>query len=255
MATPTEEDNDWFSDQFDVALAKLNEFLIAVAAVSGDPAIGPVSRLDLPLAAVLLAGPVDSGAPPEVSIFLLNYGPQGQADLLSPEQAEHISNIVAKQHGDGHPFFSLGEALVEARRAGSRGRVAHAVLELGTAFELLVSTVVREVGAINGLDDQKVQGVLTSGLKNVLEHHLPKLIGVDVDLLDPQNVFGRWNRDAYVLRNAVVHEGLRPVWSQLQDASKAVEMVIETVARALKSRAETELLGQMLASERPATSP
>jgi hypothetical protein len=88
VAAPGDADNGWYSDQFDVALAKLNEFLVAVAAVSLDPAIGPVSRLDLPIGAVLLVSSVESHSPPEMSLFLLNYGAQGEANLLT---AEHSS--------------------------------------------------------------------------------------------------------------------------------------------------------------------
>ena len=241
----------WVSDQFDLGLSKLNELLIATAAVARDSNIGPISRADLPMAVPFLLGPADGSAPTEKSLMLLHYGAQGKADDMSDEALSHAFNLAARQHGAGHPFFAMGEAMVESRRAFTRGRYGHAVLEMGVAFEVLVATVVREGGQARGYSPQKIQGILDAGLKNILTDHMPKLLGSAVDLDDPSTPFGQWSRDAYALRNNVVHRGHRPGEPEAAMARVAIHGVIDHIADRLSADQATSHLGPLLAAKPP----
>lgn len=232
---------EWLSDQFEIALTKLNELLVAAAAVSRDPAIGPIAPPELPPAVPFIASRIGENDPGLRSLLLLHPGPQGKADDLSDDEVQHIFNITARQHGPGHPFFPMGEAMTEARRALARGRSAQAVLELGIAFELLVATLVRELGPRRGYDVQKIEGVLDAGLKNILQDHVPKLVQVDVDLGDATTEFGEWWMHAYLLRNRIVHRGYRPSVSEAEQARAAVHGVIELVATQLGGDSEQDL--------------
>jgi len=138
--------------------------------------------------------------------------------------------------------------MVEMRRALARGRHAHAALELGIAFELLIATIVREVGPLRGDCEAKVARILDAGLKNVLKDHLPRLTGLAVDLDNVENVVGRWRRDAYDLRNRVIHSGYRPTYAEVNRAREAVGAVIDALYAALRSDPVTEELSGMLST-------
>lgn len=245
------DEESWISDEFDAGLQKLNELLVVVASVVEDPSVGPLARADLPMAVPYLLGPVDDPEPELQSYFLLHWGPQGDAELLTQPQVDRLTAISARQHGQGHPFFQVAEALVETRRARLRGRYAQAVLESGTAFELMVSAVVREVGPWRGKDGNRVSGILYAGLKNILTEHFGSLVGSTVDLDDPTNVFGAWHGTAYELRNRVVHRGYRPTEREVDDCIAAVKEVIDHVSLSLAADPDTHDVGVMLAIPRP----
>jgi hypothetical protein len=247
---PDAVDEEWLSDQFDAGLAKLNDYLVTVGAVTQDPAIGPISARDLPPAVICLVGEVTEEHP-DPGFFLLHVGEQVEAEAVSFAQAEHMAHLVAKQHSDGHPFWLLGEALAETRRALDRGRPAHVVIEAGIAFEVLVSALVRELAALNGLPAEKVEGILDAGLKNVLIDHLPKLAGLCIDLNDPENIFGAWYVHAYDLRNRVVHGGYRPSLAEARQAANSVKAVVDHVGLELAAHERTREIGQMIAVPRP----
>jgi hypothetical protein len=182
-------------------------------------------------------------------MFILHIDNQVGANLISPEQAEHIGNLVGKQHAGGHPFWLLGEGLVETRRALGRGRAAHAVIEAGIAFEVLVAALVRELSALEGVPPDEVERILNAGLKNVVTDHLPRLTGLTVDLDDKSNIFGSWWSNTYVLRNRVVHEGHRPSLSEARQAVLSVKAAVDHIGLELAKHDKTREVGLMIAAE------
>jgi hypothetical protein len=240
-------DEGWISDQFDAGLAKLNDYLVTAGAVTQDPAVGPITRLDLPPVVLCLLGDVRDEHP-DPGFFLLHAGEQVEANPVSLAQAEHMANLVSKQHSDGHPFWLLGEALVETRGALDRGRAAHAVIEAGIAFEVLVAALVRELAALDGLTAAQVGGILDAGLKNVLTDHLPKMAALTIDLDDPGNIFGAWRVNTYDLRNRVVHEGYRPPLSEARQAAYSVKAAVDHVGLELAKHERTRDIGLMIAA-------
>jgi hypothetical protein len=246
---PAQVNEEWLSDQFDAGVRKLNDYLVSAAAVTQDRAVGPVSRQDFPMVVPYFLGDIFEQHPP-LSMFILHVDQQVGANPVSPGQADHIKNLVAKQHAGGHPFWLLGEALVETRRALGRGRAAHAVIEAETAFEVLVGALVRELVALDRLPTSRVEGIRNAGLKNVLVDHLPQLSGLHVDLEDRDNVFGAWWTNAYLLRNRVVHEGYRPTLPEAWEAANYVKAVVDHVGLELAKDERTRDIGLMVAAPR-----
>lgn len=219
-----EFDEQWLRAQFRTVLVKLNEMLIALSAAADEHRISPITEFDLP--PIILGWQQDLrdlDAPskkPRLFFLLLHEG-------RSRQVADHDSTIINRAlavagHGDHGPFFSTMEMLFAARRSLESGRFAAAVLESGTAVELLVSDVVRGVGMSQSWDRQRLENVLSdaTGFRNRFVAHFARALGVSVDAsASGDDPVSTWLRVAYPLRNRVVHRGHRPV---IEEAASAI---------------------------------
>jgi hypothetical protein len=122
-----------------------------------------------------------------------------------------------------------------AHRSLFAGRPRHAVLESGTAIELLVYAAVREVTFESGKSLQQVEGVLASGFRNVTADHFARQFGFSGELDAASDSLGRWWRDGYELRNRVAHEGHDPTKSEATGALVAAEVLHHEFGVALAS--------------------
>ena len=109
------------------------------------------------------------------------------------------------------------------------GRFTASVLAAGTGVELLVSTVVREVGQVRGLDEDRITRILGCGLKNILRQPLPGILRTDIDLDDDTSPWGHWWAHGYAPRNAVAHRGHRPSNDEAQAATYAAMRLVAEV--------------------------
>lgn len=242
----------WLSGQFDRALEDLNEFLVILASVTGEASIGPVAKQELPPAFPFFLTSLEesaSGAPQdEPSLFLLHVGTEGEIDLIPPGRFEHVGAVQAKHRGEGHPFFPYAEAMVSARRSLLFGRAGQAALEAGTAAELLITTVIREVGPLRGVDPRKLQNVIDGPFRSRFEHHLGPMTGLGGELTDSASPAGAWYSDAYELRNRIVHRGYRPSLDEAGRALRATTDLMKAIGRSLQADSLTRELGEMLVS-------
>jgi hypothetical protein len=256
-AAPTSTDEEagelWVSDEFDEGLSELNEFLVTLASVAREPAIGPITRFDLPPAVVFFMSPLtlddepDVDAPaPKSAALLLHHGNFGVAADIPDPVLHHVMNVQSMQRGPGHPFFGYAEAMVSARRSLAQGRAAAAILESGTAMEVLVSATIREVAPLRGMTSQKAQNILDGSFKSRLEHHLGPLTGLTVDLSSSTNTVGAWYLGGYQSRNDVVHRGHRPELAEARAAVREVEGVVRDLGRALQADPATQSIGGLL---------
>ena len=242
--------SSWLTREFDKAIAHLNLHLVALATVSHDVSFGPVSNRALPpFVLQLLSQVTDNEHAPEASLFALHQFPGPiLGDIISEGSFEHAGRIAAREYSQGHPYFPVAEALVEARRALREGRHTHAVLEAGLVAELLITTTLREAGTALGFTQHAIDVMVRAPFIQRARDHLPSLLGLDRDLADRGTSLGHWKQCAYDLRNAVVHAGLRPDGPAAEHALVVTEALLTDVARALRIRPETTELADLLLS-------
>lgn len=247
--------DEWVSDRFDGLLACLNDFLVLLGQAAQDAHIRPVDRLELPAVVPFLLNEVRGGADHEAGelhLFVVHPSVPHEAETLPPARLEHAMTLLGLHRSEGHPFFPFAEALLAARSALLHGRTRQAALDAGSAVELLVNTVLREVAPLRGYSEAKAANVVANlGLKNQLVEHLAVVLRCEVVLYDEGNAFGRWYCGAYALRNRVSHEGYRPSHVEAQAALDDVEALVSTIGRALAADELTEPLASRLLADAP----
>jgi hypothetical protein len=110
---------------------------------------------------------------------------------------------------DDNPFLSALEMLFGAQVHMASGRERQAVLDPGTAIEMVVTSVLRAVGR----DRESLDGArgLRADFRGRFEHHLPLALGDGrAPAVDLDDARATWMARGYALRNAVVHQGLVP---------------------------------------------
>jgi tetratricopeptide (TPR) repeat protein len=206
----------WLRQQFAAVLKALNAYLVALGAAADDHRIAPIHELQLPPIVLGLEGDLrdyDGQRIRDLRLFLLalHQGRYGEA-------ANHDGTVINRAlaiagHGPGGPLYPALEFLFAARRSIEEGRLTHAVLESGTAVELLVSGVVLGIGTEQQWAEEKIENVLSdkTGFRNRLGDHFAKAFGITVERdASGQDPINTWLREAYSLRNQVAHRGHRP---------------------------------------------
>lgn len=231
-----ESDTEWVRDQFDAALDLLDDFLIVLGEGAEDLRIGPVTPLELPSEIHGMKADFRDGLPLDWRPFtLLTYRDQPPDGLELPDGTIERALEMVPEPGEPRPFLPAFEMAAVARRSLFSGRLRHAVLESGTAIELLVYAAVREVAFESGRSPEQVERVLDAGFKNVAADHFARHFGFSSDLDAAGDALGRWWRDGYVLRNRVAHEGHRPSKTETAAALAAAENLNHDLGVALAS--------------------
>jgi hypothetical protein len=129
------------------------------------------------------------------------------------------------------------------------GVADQAVIELGTAVELLAELVVRETLRRDGASDARVGNVLQAGLTNLLRDHVGPMLerqGCDADAPE------RWIRDCYRLRKRVAHEAHTPTADEIRQAFHATNEFASEIGEALRADPRLAALGHVFPMGWPA---
>jgi hypothetical protein len=221
----TEFDDALRHRTFELLLDALNDYLEGIAWASHDADVRPVWWRELPLFVAgsyadlrraAISGVVDR----ERFLMPLELPVPGVKPPVDDEVSEHALWISASADS---PLVNIGSFLSSAWRFYERSRYGHAVIDCGTAAELLVDFAVRELGSVHGYDPRKLENVLSGGFKNRVVEHFAPLLGYDRDLGAEADELGIWWRDGYLLRNRVAHSGYRPLSQQAAEAFQATE--------------------------------
>jgi len=223
VPSPTGEyDERWLREQFQVVLSKLNTQLLALGAAAENHRIRPVHTFELPPMLIGweqdLRDLGDPDKPPR--LFLLFLHP-GEERVSSDHDATIINHAMAiSEHMGRGPFSPALEFLYAARRSLEAGRAGHAVLEAGTAVELLVDGVVRGVGMTKAWTSEKLENVLVrTPFRSRYVHHFARSLRVSVsDSESEANAVSDWLRGGYDLRNRVAHFGYQPTDKEAAEA-------------------------------------
>ena len=223
----------WVREQFAIVLSALNSHLIALGAAADDHRIAPIHELQLSPIVLGFQGDLrdlEDGELRDQRAFtlLLHPGRYGESD-------DHDATVINRAlailgQGIPGPFYPAMELLFAARRSLEEGRLTHAVLEAGTAIELLVSGVVVGIGMDKHWPDEKLENILSdkTPFRSRFVDHFAKAFGISVDSdasgSDPINT---WLRVAYPLRNKVAHRGYRPTNEETVEAVSLAAMLID----------------------------
>lgn len=234
VPSPTGDfDERWLRQQFGVVLGKLNNQLLALGAAAGDHRIHPVHETDLPPMILGwqqdLRDLDDVDRPPGLFFLFLH---RGRERVSTDHDATVINHAMAISEHLGHgPFSPAMEFLYAARRSLETGRAAHAVLEAGTAVELLVDGLVRGVGMAAKWTDSKRENVLLkTPFRSRYEDHFARALRVSVNdsqpAADPVN---GWLQGGYDLRNRVAHLGYQPSDAEAGEALLQAHVLMDFV--------------------------
>jgi hypothetical protein len=241
LETPFAEDHGedvahWLSRRFDDLLSLLNQYLVILAASNDEWHISSLSRIDIqrrvPWHIDLKPAPDDWTAVSGTIDAHVSLRDDLPAERPEQEILAAVELIHRYRRGE-EPFFDWIELYQAAEHHLGSGRHSQAVIFSTTATEVLINTLFRVAWAVLDLDQERLPGVLDCGFKNQLTVHLPRLLDEELDLSDVETPPGRWYRDCYLLRNQIVHNGLKPSAPQAMDAKLATRKFAGWIGAAL----------------------
>jgi tetratricopeptide (TPR) repeat protein len=231
----TEFGNEWLHEQFASVLSTLNDKLLALGAAADDHTIGPITERQLPPAVLGFQGDmrnVQGGRVRKLVTFTLLLH-QGRGARVEDHDASVINYAlaIADRAGQG-PLFPAMEFSFAARRSFDMGLFSQAVLETGTAIELLVNRVVLGIELEKGSSQERIDKLLeNTGFQNLIKYYLAKRLGVTLDKqLSGSDPLSNWLRVAYKLRNRVAHTGHKPTVAETIEAMRLASELIHFVA-------------------------
>lgn len=249
---PDVDESVWLTEQFDSGMEKLNEYLVSLAVGLQDDSVGPVHRMQLPMGCYVQRSDVaadPSASPSSVvqTLFHLNWGAPG-LPLATEEDLNLTAWLAGERHGGRQPFFPSSELALSASRSLAQGRTSQAVLESSIGVELLVNTVIRELGGSFGYSDTKQQRVLDAPFASRVRDHFAVMLGFDREIRDGRDRLGEWWTGAYALRTRVAHEGYRPVFQEARDALRESQDLFLAVKVALWQEPRASELAPVMGS-------
>lgn len=232
------------------SLDLINALSLSVGLVTEEPRLLPIALGDLPALCpfIIEAAPMAAGRRSGVSaIYPIHEDLPAIREMpLGDEPTQAAVEIARSGYYGEQPFFLFYELLQAARAAAVSRRHAAAIAAVGTAVEVLVSAVIRNVSFIRGEPAMRAQSILNAGLRNVVVDHFPRYANTAVDLADPANPFGCWWLNGYETRNAVVHEGHRPNSAEVEEALTQAVDLVRAIRDGLIGDPATEPLGNLL---------
>lgn len=232
--TSAEFGGEWLREQFAVVLETLSARLLALGVAVDDHTIGPITEAQLPAEVIgfhgdmrnMQGGEIRGLKPFRLSLHQHRAGGNDHDDAIIKRA------ITMADNASEDPFSPALEFLYAARRTYDSGMRSHAVIEAGTAIELLVHRVVFGVELAKGSPPEQIENLLEStGFQNLVCDHLAKHLGVAVKKPYPgSDPLSRWLRVVYKLRNRVAHEGYKPTAQEAFDAIGLTRELIGFVA-------------------------
>jgi hypothetical protein len=227
--------------EFQESLDFLNDYIITLSMVRGDPSLTPVARGDLAASCPVIvdAVPMQEGLR-RGTTFIYPIHEQlpdfvYEVEDIDEAAGEQLEELFGLRRYDGFPMLLYYEFLHSAEASRRLHRYVPAISSLGTAIEVLFSAVIRMIGSGAEHDDAAVEAALRAPLRNQVEHHLPQYVNVDVDVQDANNPFGRWWLGGYKLRNRVLHEGHRPTEPEVDSAFDDAGALLRAIAAGMET--------------------
>src|ERR1700761_7165316 len=246
--------HDFLLRQVNDSLGILNEYLVTLAGMTDEWHISSVSRLDVQRYVPFMV----TADPPfgpwgqwHDIVRVFDAHPYLQEDLppdRSRQEVAAAAMAVQVYHSGGHPFFPFVELYQSAEHHLNSGRSAQSVIASCTAAEVFINTLFRVVGEALEADSKKLEGILECPFRNQLEHHLPRLLKVPMNIEDAGSITGRWWQDCYLLRNDVVHKGRKPDDPEAVAAKTATGAFTRWLGQNLKDDPRTDWIHRFAAS-------
>lgn len=240
-----------YGQEFDAGLADLNDLLVALGLSGHELSIGPIHIGDLPAMVPVIVERIGRGeGDRRVGWSELHHLHFQWPDIAPGEREPEVIRDAVAIFNDiqtvGEPLLPFFELWRRSEVDDAAGRHSQAILALGTAIEVLVSTLIREIGSRRGVNVDKILGPNGPGLKNLVVDHLPKYVGAPIsmgDLEDRGHAVGWWWIDGYELRNRVAHQGERADGGDVEEAVMAARHLIEWLGEQITKQADVSDLG------------
>lgn len=246
-----EEDSAIRSD-FAGMLNDLDLWLQAYGVSSGQVDIGALALHDLP---ALVPWVVDVAASPQgprtVRSGMLPI--HSRMPNLRPAEgsveAGRAASLLMVQGPEAFPFFLPLSLLYQSQGHSLAGRSRQAIIDMGTAVEALVSTVIKEAMLLRGHSEPDVEKVFEKQWKMIFNHVLLETLGVEIGAGGAAH--SKWWTEAYKTRTKVVHAGMRVTPEQSQAAVERTWALFEWIGERLRAQDDLVALGEAIRLERP----
>jgi hypothetical protein len=241
---PTEMTEGWRAEQLHLALDRLNQFLLAAATVHGDPELAPIAPQDLP---PLVFGmgwnvprdPEDFEGIDFWTYLLHDRIPDRPRNPLTRAEAD-LAMWMSVEHD--HPLVPSSHLFLSAEQATHRGRLTHAIVDSGTAVEMLIAAAVRMLAPEHGYSSNKLSGVMKAPFASLVKEHFAPFMSYGTNPKTDQDALGVWWREGYQIRHAVVHEGRK---ATIEEAEEALGSALQ-LQRDFTERLRAQGLGSKL---------
>jgi hypothetical protein len=215
------------------AVEALNSFLIAIGVLYYDR-LRPLAIDDLPPMVPVMAAFLNEER--------LEHGPSGIIPLRDPvqtvraydegelDQVDRMVGVITSKDGLAD-FYEMIQRAGSARRAG---RHREAVVDYGTAGELFITALLRDVGEGRGLEAKKLENLLKGPFKD-RALHLCRLLDVPGDPKDPESPLFLWWLHCYEQRNGIVHQGARSIGMLSEVARLGMVSMVVDIREAIRA--------------------
>jgi len=217
---PLDTAENWRIEQLHLALDRLNQFLLAAATVHGDPELAPVAPQDLPPVVFGMGWDIPRRFETFKGIDFWSYLvhsriPDRPRRPLTRAEAD-LAMWMSIEHE--HPLVPSSHLFLSAEQAMHRGRLTHAVVDAGTAVEMLIAGAIRILAEEHSYTDEKLRGVLQAPFASLAKDHFAVFMGYAKDTEESSDALGLWWQTGYRIRHAVVHEGRKVTEREAEEA-------------------------------------
>lgn len=243
------EHDDHIDNALDFCLSYLNEYIVSVAVATGDARLRPIAKGELPITCPVILEAV--GLPERVGTTFIRqihqvYPHFSESHRLPADACAAAARLaMAGRRGD-EPLFLFFELFHGAQAALLQRQGVQAVVLCGTATEVAIDVILSEGLALDGASEKDIHRELAQPFAQRVEAHLARITNTKLDRTEPTSPLGLWWRDAYSIRNRVVHDGYRPSYDEAQLVLEATVALVDALSEGLRSQSRTESLGDRL---------
>lgn len=232
-------------------LAELDLWLQTYGAVAGVVDIGPIALHDIPAEIPwflhLRTAPESYDVMSGGTLLLHGRVPDIEP-LPGSDPAARLASVVAAEGPQARPLFCGVLMMVQAQAHAVAGRGRQAVIDMGTAVESVVSSVIREALAIREHGEEEIARVLERRWKDVFNRDLLEVLGVPMGQAGPCH--SRWWAEHYRTRIEAVHTGARTPPNVAMKAVAETWDLIDWIGVRLREIPELAHMGEVLEIDR-----
>jgi hypothetical protein len=236
-------------------LVHLNALLEPLGFVAGRWEIGALTLADVPPEVAVLVDNTGTSAEEQRTVVAfvteIHDGyPILVGDLADDGSLAHEAiGYHGSEKGEGQPFLQVFRFIHAAEGERLVGDHTRALVDLNTAIELLIRFVLYYGHALSGVPEETAWEANQAPLKQKVKRYLPELLGRKIDLDDPDDPWGAWFSDGYMLRNRAVHEGELLVYDAVERAFDQAGALIKDLKLSLMADERLRELGEQIEVE------
>ncbi|KRF52549.1 hypothetical protein ASG99_12365 [Bacillus sp. Soil768D1] len=214
----------FLSEKFNLLLGKLNNIIISYVITTKDINVTKVKRQNLDPVLIYNMIEVSKYDKPKSGLFNLNFNKLDQSrQLLSHDQTGRIMMFIDTIEEKLNPFAYSQELNLNAHLHYKNGDFRQAIIDAQTSVETFLTLLLKELLKAEKIPDKEINHKIELiAFKNMVMHHFQKRIGGDFNIKGNFSPVGKWWKEAYLLRNKIVHEGYFPSSIETENAMDSV---------------------------------